>query len=1038
MYMKIKNTKTMIIGIMTLFILTAINPVFTNSLVMIASADPNCEIDVSPSEVYEDQQFTVTALVDGESCNFANINFNGQSSGDGNPYQFTAPEVSEEISMDITVHFSELDPIVTKHASVTVKPNGLVVTDYTITDSSTFHVNVIDKIGDPVCGVTVYAGWGEQRTTGIDGKTRLPFTDVPPIPEGEPDKTYPLSVSKAGYESDQSTIFVENVNIAPISPSIGGPMIVHVGENNVYDYSFSGGADPDYNVNNGVKVKYKYKWRSLGSWHSTEYVKSAESVTKSNYWDEPGEYLIVAKTIDEHGAESGMSSKAVTVINTMPETPTLSGQNYYSEGVSASFTATSSDNEGHEIKYLFKADGINKGSHRSYSSGWEGNSCPATLDLTDGVVYNVKVKATDQWKHEKGEWSDWSNTIRVVKGNIAPETPGKPSVSGREGTSRSFTAITTDENIEGRGGPDSLYYLFDFGDGKTSGWVGPAGAGVTVGADHDYSEQQKLIKTYKVKVKAKDEHGAESGWSDFRRVTIIQKNAFMVDAAMAMKINIAPTALPTALPNSMPSANPLPIYNMVPKTFVSPQGKITRLDDSYSVDVSPTGTYNLKHNNKQVSTNLDSSDSLLDYIKENYNEEIGSIGVPEGQNIAPTNENNDEDEDTNPTSVDSDGDGVPDEDDPCPYDPEDACEDDEEEDEEDDEDNANAESSESEAQSTGGGVVSYSSYDPIEGPCVLCDETKKDDTYDEDKESQDIADSKDTDVDSNTLDVTIKFDGSGTLIDREEQQIGTEIEQVQNDRIEIQNTGIENQGLIKASSIINVLLQKLAKFFPSLERFIVNGDENEEQTGDTEDITEENDETKPLTEPVEEEQEDIKNEEQEYTEIEEESITDILKDENIVFLWDFGDGEIGKGVKPTHTYHIEIDDETEEDLDEDSTLFKSNSMDINGESTVTPTSSKDDPDYEPGDEIAIDQDESSSNHITITYLVTLYVAIDENGVLEDIETIDKDTLSKVEILGSDTTTVTITKTNELSTGIIQKSQSEENEQIYCSFSLLHL
>ena len=57
---------------------------------------------------------------------------------------------------------------------------------------------------------------------------------------------------------------------------------------------------------------------------------------------------------------------------------------------------------------------------------------------------------------------------------------------------------------------DQLYSFWDWGDGNTSGWLGPYNSGETVNNLHAWSEQG----IYTIKAKLKDSHGAESNWSE--------------------------------------------------------------------------------------------------------------------------------------------------------------------------------------------------------------------------------------------------------------------------------------------------------------------------------------------------------------------------------------------------------------------------------------------------------------------------------------------------------------------------------------------
>jgi hypothetical protein len=67
---------------------------------------------------------------------------------------------------------------------------------------------------------------------------------------------------------------------------------------------------------------------------------------------------------------------------------------------------------------------------------------------------------------------------------------------------------------------EQLYYLFDWGDGSSSGWLGPYNSGQTGTASHIWT----VLGTYNVKVKARDIWGAGSHWSESLTVTITDNN----------------------------------------------------------------------------------------------------------------------------------------------------------------------------------------------------------------------------------------------------------------------------------------------------------------------------------------------------------------------------------------------------------------------------------------------------------------------------------------------------------------------------------
>jgi len=57
---------------------------------------------------------------------------------------------------------------------------------------------------------------------------------------------------------------------------------------------------------------------------------------------------------------------------------------------------------------------------------------------------------------------------------------------------------------------DILYYKFDWGDGSMSEWIGPLESGEEASAVHSWDK----VGFYQIKVKARDEHRAESEWSE--------------------------------------------------------------------------------------------------------------------------------------------------------------------------------------------------------------------------------------------------------------------------------------------------------------------------------------------------------------------------------------------------------------------------------------------------------------------------------------------------------------------------------------------
>jgi len=98
--------------------------------------------------------------------------------------------------------------------------------------------------------------------------------------------------------------------------------------------------------------------------------------------------------------------------------------------------------------------------------------------------------------------------------NEPPVTPPAPTGpdSGIINVEYTFTATTSDPESE------QIYYLFDWGDGTDSGWVGPYNSGLPGSAIHKWT----AAGDYPVKVKAKDVNDAESGFSPSHTITITE------------------------------------------------------------------------------------------------------------------------------------------------------------------------------------------------------------------------------------------------------------------------------------------------------------------------------------------------------------------------------------------------------------------------------------------------------------------------------------------------------------------------------------
>ena len=126
---------------------------------------------------------------------------------------------------------------------------------------------------------------------------------------------------------------------------------------------------------------------------------------------------------------------------------------------------------------------------------------------------------------------------KATGGNQPPGKPAKPSgtTSGNTGTSYTYTTSTTDPD------GDQVYYWFDWGDGKNSGWVGPFASGATGSASHSWTTDGD----YNIKVKAKDDPwGEESPFSDPLSVTMPRNRAANINQFLLKFLGQHPNLFP--------------------------------------------------------------------------------------------------------------------------------------------------------------------------------------------------------------------------------------------------------------------------------------------------------------------------------------------------------------------------------------------------------------------------------------------------------------------------------------------------------------
>ena len=232
--------------------------------------------------------------------------------------------------------------------------------------------------------------------------------------------------------------------------------------------------------------------------------------------------LIGAPGDDDNGEWSGSAYVFTRIDTTWTQQAKLLASDgyawdYFGDSVSLSgdtalITAPQDDDNGDDSgsAYVFTRTGTTWTQQKKLiaSDGQAGDTFGWLSSSLDGDSAIISSCRDD----DNGDDSGSAYVFTRVSENQPPEIPTAPTgpSSGKKGVEYSFSAVTTDPD------GDNISYFFDWGDSENSGWVGPFPSGVKATATHTWSEE----KTYLVKVKARDESGAETDWSSPHPISI--------------------------------------------------------------------------------------------------------------------------------------------------------------------------------------------------------------------------------------------------------------------------------------------------------------------------------------------------------------------------------------------------------------------------------------------------------------------------------------------------------------------------------------
>ena len=131
-----------------------------------------------------------------------------------------------------------------------------------------------------------------------------------------------------------------------------------------------------------------------------------------------------------------------------------------------------------------------------YAKGRTGSSGTIILDTSTAILEEEITLVISAHNYET-----YYETFLLNQMPAIPDTPDGPSSGG---PNREYLFTTSTIDAEG----DKVFYMWRWGDGTYSDWLGPYDSGETASATHEYSD----TATYGIRVKAKDIYDSETDW----------------------------------------------------------------------------------------------------------------------------------------------------------------------------------------------------------------------------------------------------------------------------------------------------------------------------------------------------------------------------------------------------------------------------------------------------------------------------------------------------------------------------------------------
>ncbi len=305
---------------------------------------------------------------------------------------------------------------------------------------------------------------------------------------GDGTGAFPLHSVQPGGWHPWNLLIGEYTGTLPTQPTISGPTNPEAGSTQSYQISSQD--------NEQDPLFYQIDW---GDGTRTSWLgpfPSGQQITVYHRWDITKNAIIRVTTKDTHDIISLPGAYAVSIESRIPSTPVITCPEQVASEEQTSVTVTATDPDEDQLYYLINwDDGTTKEWIGPYPSGE-----PVTVAHTwsEPKTYRISVQAKDHYETTSEKSYHTLEVTNSEPQNLNIEAPS----FGKARYEITSTLTATDPEDH------DIFFFIDWGDGNTTGWLGPSTSTQPYSIIHRYAR----LGRYKIQICSKDIWDAQSSW----------------------------------------------------------------------------------------------------------------------------------------------------------------------------------------------------------------------------------------------------------------------------------------------------------------------------------------------------------------------------------------------------------------------------------------------------------------------------------------------------------------------------------------------